>query len=73
MSEENHRNKPHVKKRKLEEVHQTLLSSKDNFSSSKSHGFVNCCKETSLKRSEDKHLQTFDNVTKSGKIFHLIT
>ena len=72
MSSENHRNQPDVKKRKLEEVNQTLLSTKDNFSNSKSRGFVKCCKETSLKTFQDKNLQTFANVTKSGKKFHLI-
>ena len=72
MSAENHRNQPDVKKRQLEEVHQTLLSTEDNFSNSKSPGFVKCCRETSFRRFEDKHLQTFDNVNKSGKNFHLI-
>ena len=73
MSAENHRNKPDVKKRKLEEVHQTLLSTNETFSNPKRYGFVMCCKKTAVEKCDDKHLQKFNNFTKSGKIFHLIT
>ena len=72
MSEENHRNKPDVKQRKLEEVHQALLSTNENFTTFKEHGFVNFCTNRSLKIFEDNYVQTFNDVTKSGKVFEFI-
>ena len=70
MSAENHRNQPDVKKIKLEEVHQTLLSSKEHFSSSKSHSFVMFSKKNSIEKFDDKHLQGFNDISKSGKMFY---
>ena len=67
MSAENIQNEPDVKKRKLENLQQTLLSSNETFCSSKSRCFVMCCKKTSLKTFDEKHLQTFYNFAKSGK------
>ena len=72
MSAENHRNKPDVKKRKLEEVHETLLNTNENCRNSKSYGFVKCCKETSLEKFDDKNLQKFNDFTLSGKSFDFI-
>ena len=72
MSEENHQNEPDAKKRKLEDVHQTSLSTNKIFSNSKSNGFVICCQKTSLEKFDDKNLQTFYNFATSGKIFQLI-
>ena len=72
MPAENHCNQLDVKKRKLEEVHQTLLSTKDNFSNSKSRGFVNYCIKTSLETIDEKHLQTFYNFATSGKTISLL-
>ena len=72
MSAENIQNEPDVKKRKLENLHLTSLSTNEIFSNSKSHGFVICCKKTSLENFDDNNLQTFYNFAKSGKIFQLI-
>ena len=71
MSEENHQNEPDVKKRKLEEIHQASLSTDETFSNSKSRGFVKCCKETSLETFDCKCLQTFSDVSMSGKPFEI--
>ena len=67
MSAENIQNEYDVIKIKLGEVHQTLLSTNETYSNSKSHGFVMCCKKTSVEKFDDKHLQTFYNFAKSGK------
>ena len=72
MSRENLQNKHVVKKRNLDEVHQELRNSKETLSSSTSHGFLKFCKKTSLKRFDDKDLQTFNDFTKSGKVFNFI-
>ena len=72
MSAENLQNKPALKKRKLEEVHQELLNIKENPSSSINYGFLKCCKKTSLKIFDDKYLQTINGFTESGKIFNFI-
>ena len=72
MSADNLQNKHVFKKRKLEEVHQELLNSKENPSSSKNHGFPKFCKKTSLKIFDDKDLQTINDFTESGKIFNFI-
>ena len=72
MSVENHHFTNDIKIRKSEEVHQTLLSTGVNLTNSKTHGFVICCKKKSLQKCDDKHLETFNNFTKSGKLFQLI-
>ena len=72
MSAENLQNKHVFKKRKLEAVHQELLNSKENPSSSINHGFPKFCENTSLKRLDDKDLQTINDFTKSGKVFKFI-
>ena len=72
MSAENHQNKPDVKKRKLEEVHHKLFRCDENCRTSKDHGFVKCCKETSLEKFDDKNLQKFSDFTLSGKSFDFI-
>ena len=72
MSAENIQSEPDVKKRKLDEVHQTSLSTNETFSNSKSYGFVKCCKETSLEKFDDKHLQKYNDFTLSGKSFEFI-
>ena len=72
MSAENLQNKIVLKKRKLDGVHQELLNSKENPSSSKNYGFLKFCKKTSLERFDDKYLQTINDFTKSGKLFSFI-
>ena len=72
MSADNLHNIHVLKKRKLDEVHQELLNSKENLSSSTNHAFPKFCKETSLKKFDDKDLQTFMDFTKSGKIFNFL-
>ena len=72
MSAENIQHKNGLKKRKLEEVHQELVNSKENPSSSKNHAFPKFCKNTSLKRFDAKDLQTINDSTKSGKLFNFI-
>ena len=72
MSAENHQNEPGVKKRKLEEVHQMLLSTNETFSRSKRHDFVKCSKKTSLEKYDDNYLQKFNDFTLSGKAFEYI-
>ena len=69
MSAENLSNKNVLKKRKLEEVHQELLNTKENPSSSTNHGFPKFCKKTSL---DNKDLQTINDFTESGKLFNFI-
>ena len=68
MSADNLQNKHVLKERKLEEVHQELLNSKEKASSSTNHGFSQFCKKTSFKRFDDKDLQTINCFNKSGKI-----
>ena len=72
MSAENLQNKNVLKKRKLEAVHQELVNSKENPSSSKNPDFPKFCKKTSLKRFDDKDLQTINDFNKSGKVFNFI-
>ena len=72
MSADSLQNKHVLKKRELEEVHQGFLNSKENPSSSTNHGFLKFCKKTSVKRFDDKDLQTINDFTESGKIFNFI-
>ena len=72
MTAENHQNKPDVKKRKLEEVHQVLLNTNEPFSSSKNHYFLKFCKKESIKRFDDNDLQAFNDFCKSDKVFEFI-
>ena len=69
MSAENIQNEPDVKKIKLEEIHQNLISSAESDRSSKSRGFLEFCKNQSAKRLDIRHLQTFTEFTTLGKIF----
>ena len=72
VSAEDHQNKTDVKKRKLEEVHHKLLSSDEDFSSSKNNCFSEFCQKKSLKIFDDKYLQTFNDFSKSGRILYFI-
>ena len=72
MSADSLQNKNVLKKKKLDEVHQELLNSKENLSSSTNHLFFKFCKKTSFKRFDDKKLQTFNDFTNSGKVFKFI-
>ena len=72
MSSENHQYKPDVYKIKLEEIHQTLLSTTEICKNSKSRCFVKCCKEKSLKRFDCKCLHTFSDFSMSGKLFEIL-
>ena len=72
MAAENHQNINDVKKRKLEEVHHKLLSSDEDFSSSKNKGFPEFCQKKSLTIFDDKDLQKFNDFTKSGRILYFI-
>ena len=72
MSAENLQNKIVLKKRKLDAVHQELLNIKENPSSSKNHDFPKFCKKTSVRRFDDKYLQTINDFTVSGKLFNFI-
>ena len=71
MSSNNLQNKNDVKKRKLEEGHQTLLSTNGNFRSSKNHGFLKFCKKKSLNRYHGI-LQPFNDSFISGILFEFI-
>ena len=70
MSAENLQNRSILVKTKLEAVHQELLDTEESIP--KNHGFPKFCKATSLKTFEDKDLQTFNDFTKSGKVFIFI-
>ena len=72
MSVDNHHITNDIKIIKSEKVHEAFPSTRVDFSNSKTHGFVKCCKNKSLRKFDDKHLETFNNFTKSGKLFQLI-
>ena len=72
MPSKQQQNENDVKKRKHEEVHHTLLSTNENYRSSKDHGIIKCCKNKSLKRFDDKHLEKFMKLSKSGKLFQFL-
>ena len=72
VSAENHLNKNDLKKRKLQEVHQAILSTYESFRNTKNYDFVKFCMTKSLRRFDDNDLQLFNDFTKSGKVVESI-
>ena len=72
VSAENHLNNNDLKKIKLQEVHQAILSVNDSFRNTKNYDFVKFCMNKSLRRFNDKDLQIFNDFTKSGKVLESI-
>ena len=69
MSAENDQIENDVKKIKLEVAHQKSFSFDENCKSSKNLCILSLCKKNSTKRFDGKNLQTFNDFTKSGKVF----
>ena len=72
MSAVSHQDTQNVKKRKLEDAHQSLISSDENYTTSNDHGFATFCTNRSLKIFDDKCLQTFNVCVKSGKYLNML-
>ena len=61
---ENQQRSNDVKKRKFENVNQTLLNGDANSTNSRSHSLVNLCKKSVL--NDDKYLQKYNDVALTG-------